>query len=372
MEQLIADALSGRQPSWALPRDAASCEAFIRHAGLHGVCPLLHDRGAGDWPEDVLRDLKRATIRHAMWELSHQHALARVLAGFARRELPCLLLKGTALAYSLYANPVHRVRADTDLMVAPHDRDRAATALMEEGFERISGMPGELATYQASFDCEAAGAVHTIDLHWKFNNSQVLAALFEFDELDAHKQPIPELAAHAWRPADLHSLLIACTHRLTHVHNPYYFDATEHHEADRLIWLTDIRLLTERIAESGRWPEFTAMASAKSLLAVCHDGIRAAERKLDWSAPLGTHPALQRERSDEKPWRYLRASAWKQHWLDLFALGNVRQQARWIREHLFPSPAYMRRRYPDARLAWLPWLYARRLIGGLRARLTAQ
>ena len=51
-------------------------------------------------------------------ELLRKHELVRVLEALARAEVATLLLKGTALAYSLYPAPTLRPRADTDVLIS--------------------------------------------------------------------------------------------------------------------------------------------------------------------------------------------------------------------------------------------------------------
>ena len=67
-------------------------------------------------------------------------------------------------------------------------------------------------------------------------------------ELLARALPLPALGPHARGPGDVDALLIACMHRATHRHNPYTVNGEDHHDPDRLIWLTDIDLLARRLS----------------------------------------------------------------------------------------------------------------------------
>ena len=55
---------------------------------------------------------------------------------------------------------------------------------------------------------------------------------------------------------------------------------------------------------------------------------------------------------------------------DLRAMGSWRQAIRLTRQHMLPSPAYMRQVYAPASSAPLPVLYARRAWRGARRWLT--
>ena len=51
---------------------------------------------------------------------------------------------------------------------------------------------------------------------------------------------------------------------------------------------------------------------------------------------------------------------------DVLALDGLEVRATWLRELAFPAAGYMREKYVGARLTWLPALYARRAIEGVR------
>src|SRR5437867_349211 len=107
-------------PCWPDARDVVLTDAFLERSDYHGVQALMHERlSASDWPVALRQELRQRAVRQAMWELRHQQVLARMLAALAAIDVQPVLFKGTALAYSLYSNPVLRARGDTDLIVAP-------------------------------------------------------------------------------------------------------------------------------------------------------------------------------------------------------------------------------------------------------------
>lgn len=55
--------------------------------------------------------------------------------------------------------------------------------------------------------------------------------------------------------------------------------------------------------------------------------------------------------------------------MDFRATEGVAGKLGLVRELFFPSAAFMRGRFPDAKLKWLPWLYARRVYEAIRMRL---
>src|SRR5678816_3932786 len=80
------------------------------------------------------------------------------------------------------------------------------------------------------------GVWHLYDVHWKLACPQAFAHLLTYGEVAAEAVPVSALGPHARRPSDGHELFIACVHRAAH-----------HAGDERLIWLYDIHLMTERL-----------------------------------------------------------------------------------------------------------------------------
>jgi hypothetical protein len=363
-------ALRGERPAWPDADDPARVDAFLERSEYHGVQALLHERmhaDAADWPPALRNALHRQAVTTTMWELRHQQVVAEMLAALAQIGIEPVLFKGTALAYSLYPSPALRTRGDTDLIVSPHERARVMDALAGLGFARVLEL-GELMSYQACLTREVAGGgEHTLDLHWKINNSELLSRLFSYDELREAALPLPGLSPHAFGAGLVHALLIACMHRARHKQAPYYVDGVAHYSGDRLIWLYDLHLLAQALTPP-QWDAFLALARQKGLRAVCLEGIDQARSHFATTVPPGVLDELARPGPVEPAAEYLNAGHLRRRWLDLCAHEGVAGKLRFVRELGFPPAAYMRERFPHARPNWLPWLYVLRALGGLRRR----
>jgi putative nucleotidyltransferase-like protein len=366
-DDLICAALRGENPAWPWGGDPAAIMEFQRRAEVHGASALLHTclaAGADDWPPHLLQELRATAVQLAMWELRHQQILAETLAALNASGVEPVLIKGTALAYSLYPDPALRTRGDTDLLVPEDAKDRAHEVLGSLGFERSLAVSGEFVSYQANYSRVAPeGGAHTLDLHWKINNSELLSRLFTYDELRRDAQPLPQLCPHALGASPVYALLLASMHRCTHKQNPYYVDGVAHYDADRLIWLYDTHLLAGQLVER-EWEEFLRQAQQKELRAVCLEGFERASACLQTEVPPAVITSLQRRGRHERPARYLGSGKLRQQWMDFRSLDSLRDQLRLVREIFFPPASYMRDKYSQARVAALPWLYWRRVVGG--------
>jgi hypothetical protein len=106
------------------------------------------------------------------------------------------------------------------------------------------------------------------------------------------------------------------------------------------------------------------LAENKGLCTVCLACIREAKNDFHTRFPDFVLSALA-EASDERPSLYLGSSKLRQQCMNFMAVHGFRSKMKYLRELAFPSEAYMHAKYPVAKLRWLPWLYARRGLGGV-------
>ena len=340
---------------------------LLEQINFHGVSALLRqERAPLANGSPALRDANReAVLARAVWELRHKRIVARVIGALAAAGITSLVIKGTALAYLLYEDPSQRVRGDTDLLIQPENRERARDILLGLGFVTDTAVSGEVISYQHTYSLPVPeGGQHAIDLHWRINNSEVLASLLHYNELLEEAIAVPELCAQARAPGPLHAMLIACMHRAVHRQVPYFVDDTEHYSADRLIWLYDIHLLARNLSDDA-WHRLVQCALAKGLASVTLDGLRSSVDHLGSPIPQFVLEELDIHPGEEPPARYLAGSRLQRARLDFAALGSPRRRFCYLRELLAPPRAYMKARYPEAGKCPLVLLYLYRAAGGL-------
>jgi len=371
VDGLICALLRGESPPWPEPGGAGRVDAFLRRSDYHGVSALLNEQlyRLESWPESLRQAIHDRAIARAAWELRHQQLLTRVHAALADIGVQPVLLKGTALAYALYPDPMLRARGDTDIIIPSTERRRVHDVLTTLGFALDMGVSGEFISYQASYTfSQADTGTHSIDLHWKINNSELLSRLFSFDELLQRAIPLSKLCPEALGVSPVHALLLACMHRATHKHNPYYVDGVAYYSADRLIWLYDVHLLTKSLSLT-QWGEVVPLARDKGLCATCLDGMERSGTCFQAGYPECVLAALAASGAKERPATYLNAGKLRQQWEDFRALEGFSSQLRFLQELFFPPEAYMSTKYAQAERGWLPMLYVCRALGGLVKRL---
>jgi hypothetical protein len=337
---------------------AADCDAVAvaASAGAHGVSALLWTALAGVGDARALRDaLTPAARAAAALDVFTRPELQATLAALSAAGVRALVVKGAALAYTVYADPWLRPRTDADILVAPGEADAAIRALERRGYRRTDALTsGELVSHQLAFERTDDHAVrHVVDLHWKIVNPQMLAGALPFDTLWAAALPAPPLGPAARVPAPAASLAIAAVHRLAH-----------HQGHERLIWLYDVLMLV-RPFDDRQWAQLTALAVERRIAGLCLDALVRARDLVGSALPAGVEAALSAAAPAEPSRVYLAGAMRKRDVLlsDLSVL-DWRSRLRLLREHAFPPAAFIRTRYRTHRRWPLAALYLHRLVSG--------
>lgn len=364
-EALICAVLRGEAPAWPEGAPADLAERVIEGSRAHGVHALVHQHAGAlpGWPLAVVDALRRDAIREAASEILRQQVAAEVLEALAEAGIGAVVFKGTALAYSLFPDPALRARCDTDVLVPEESRRQAIEVLAGIGFRRVLTM-GEFASYQACLTREEVGG-HTIDLHWRINNSELLARIFSYPELRTGAVPLPGLSPRALGAKPVHGLLIACMHRAKSLPHPPSGFGPDFLGAERLIWLYDMHLLAGQLGP-GAWDELVVLSSRKGFRAVCLEALRQTRACFGTGIPDAVLEQLAIPGPQELSAVYARAGRMRRRWLDLLAYGGLRDKLRFAGEFAFPPAEYMRERFPNAKPDWLAWRYVLRAWAGLR------
>jgi len=371
-DPLICAILRHEAVQWTSSDDAAAIRQFLDAARYHGVLPLLDAefRRRSDidaWPREILATCHKAMLAYVAQEMTQRTESAKVVGALADAGVQSLVLKGTALAYSHYPEPALRPRSDTDLLIAPNTREQAERTLAALGYTKSEGVEGEFASYQATWSRETgSGVSHHFDVHWRINNSQMLAKTMTYDELSTRAVPLLALGAHARALAPVDALLFACIHLAGHVNAPYFVPNVGQQEGDRLIWLYDIHLLYSQMSDAER-EEFAALATAKKIRAICRRALIRTKECFGTPVAQRAVEILEAPGPIEPSDRYFSGGRGRQMLGDFLAFDSWRDRGRWLAEHAFPPESYMRGKYPAATRTPLPILYVRRLFGGVRA-----
>jgi hypothetical protein len=355
-EGLIGAALRGDDAAWPADAPITLTAAIMDAADYHGTDVLLHERVQPEWnwPANLRTTLRQQSLDRTMHELRNGAVVSQLIDALSSAGIPNLLLKGTGLAYTSYANSVCRVRADTDLLIREQDIARARGCLLALGYTCDDPNLGKRYIYQLSFVLTAQDhSKHCVDLHWQVSNSSFLSQRFSFDELYRNAKPAPRLHPAALAHGTIDALLITSMHRASH-----------RYIGGRLIWLYDVHLLAGEMTEPD-WTDLVARAHRKSLCTPTLESFELAGRYLSTQVPREALAALAAGTGGERVPAYFASGRMSRRRMDIAALGGAGHRVAYIAEMLWPPPAYLLSKYPDARIKSLPVLHARRLAAGI-------
>ena len=343
--------LRGEPAAWPAETSEDDIARLLESIEQHGVGPLLYAHLSGNsWPAHAaLRDV---AIRAATGESLRLADLRALLSAFDGRGIRVVIIKGTGLAYDLYASPELRPRGDTDLLIAESDLDAVRSLLHGLGYNSPLTSGDTLAVRQQSF----SRAGHVYDVHWDVINSAVVRDALPFEELISRAIPVPRIAPNALAPSHVDALLLACLHRVAH-----------HHDNERLIWLYDIHLLREAMSAEEH-EHFWRRAAERRIVAICERSIDLAD---EWLAKVPHDRSTDWLRDDDRTRNEPSAAFLDRGRLQASVLSNDfkalgwRSRLRRLRELALPPVAFMRQSFPSAPGVALPALYLWRCARGV-------
>ncbi len=335
-------------------------EGWIAYFVEQGIHVLLYEACSKIATETMnpalLAELQRQSHRETARSLAQEAEIRALDAALIEAGIRCLALKGTPLAYKLYAYPALRPRVDIDLLFHDTEIAKARHVLMNLGY-RCPPLVTPLwksvyLTTQISCVRRSSGPrPQLVDAHWRSNNSLLFADVFSFDELygtaDRGRMPTQSITA----PSDPHCLWIACCHR--------FLDP----DRDRLIWIYDIHLLAQRL-HADDMHDLVKTAIELRLASVLSDGLRAARHTFATCIdPDVLHRLSLAGHGHKEPAERLRnaSTAWGRRFAEMRALPSWRRRLQLLYTALFPPRSYLQLQGNSSERAPLPWLYLKRL-----------
>ena len=280
---------------------------------------------------------------------------AEVFEALSRQGVRTLVLKGALLARTVYPAPEARIRSDLDVLVASESVEDACAALWGIGFAPSYEVHGGPPMTQAQWIRRGDSPIHAVDLHWDLSNRPLLKDRFVFEGLLERAQ---DVLGHGHEVSGLgaeDALLHACVHYFGHHRGEFRPDQ----------WLLDMDLLWRSLDE-GAAERLANGALSLRIGSLVAEGLRLSGERFDTPIENEWLDRIQRAARRESAQRLIRPPRFK----GFEILRNASEERgiaagfRHLRGTLFPSVAYMRRKYPGAPKWALPWLYVRRIWDG--------
>jgi hypothetical protein len=304
----------------------ADWRRLVELAEGHGMAPLLFwslalDGWPANAPEDARRRLERSFYTSTAANIVLLDELKRILKALNAQGIPVIVLKGAALAPTVYPDPALRPMRDLDLLVRPKDLDAALAALKRLGYR---GLMRNYFRYHV-FMQGGTGGETAVELHWSLIDYAGRQEAGTVERLWGGAEILRlEGGAEALALNPAAHLAYLCDHLWK-----------QHGGGLRLLWCFDIHLL----ASSGRvdWEAVIAAARASCSQTAVRESLGLAQRYFGTQASQGVREALEvmpveagrRGNPAAETWRSL-------DWHDRLGM---------LQGLFFPSPAYVRWRY---------------------------
>ena len=242
----------------ALPPDWPSLVAMALREGISAV--LFHNirthRLEALVPPEALRGLSGPHYANLKRNLTIAAALRPVLEALEKAAIPCIVLKGIALAEQVYSSIAMRGMSDVDILVRKGDLLRADARLAGLGYDSRDGDAASAmhnpAGYLASLEYGKGGeSPLTLHVHWHPVNTSVPATAFiggiDLDRIWERAVPARLADARARMLCPEHLILYLCEHALR-----------VGHSFDRLILVCDIHFTILRHESGIDWDGLAA------------------------------------------------------------------------------------------------------------------
>ena len=364
LEQAQALHASG-QVDWA---------ALLQRGPQRVLLPLLYDvLREQPWPPpEALSELKAAYRAHAVRNTLLLRELEHIVDLLGGSGMGAIVLKGGALAEAVYGNAALRPMTDLDLLIRREELPAILDLLTQEGYRvdtALDAHEGMGAAFENQMILrKQSPAKVMLELH-----SSLLDSPYYQDRLPMDwfwgtallPHPLPPLlqgkGVHVLGPEA--QLLHLCAHLALH------------HAGEGLLWLHDIAEVVHRYRDQLDWELLLAKAVEYDLVLpvqqILPDVVEG------WGAPVPPW-ALERLRALEPSAEEVRVYNWlsvgrrpvvQRFWADLSSMPGWGARIRYGLGSLFPSGAYMVRRYSIPHPLLTPFYYPYRWLVGLSSAM---
>lgn len=365
LKVLISGLLSGRPgySDWGQARvmdiTPENLILFLEHEGVSALLMhCLRERGKADYfPEAINKGLRQCELESVAFEMRRRYEVEEVFSGLQRHNLEFIVLKGEALANSIYPAAYTRSRGDIDLLFRDKPAAEAAWEVLSgQGFRRANTLEGKFVGYQYACGKKVSASLTLVlDVHNQISDYVWFARQLPYSELLSSSQQIPWSSLKVRIPCRPHALIHACFHRVCN--KPLGIQ-------DRLIWLYDIHLLCESFGQQD-WEFFLELAGGKEVATVCLQGIERSRHYFYTDMPAAFLDELVALADDEPAGFALGSSRSALYFQDFLHNRGGWNKFLQLREHLFPSTTYMMKKYGVGSKWLLPYYYLKRIILGV-------
>ena len=243
-----------KQAVFDFTRTGAAWEQLINEAEYQGLSPLLFkhlSETGSDIPETARRQLHSLFLRNGHAHNIRRTAISEIVLAFSQNNINTLLLKGIALANTIYSSPALRPMRDIDLLVPEQDIEKAVFLLKQLGYRQEKcDVISENHHHLHPIKKTVQGLPITVEIHRRLFPPGVTDTNWSFNELWNSRTPVNLDTVPAMMPGLEFSLIYLYLHGLR---------APLTYEPFRLIHIADIMSFVESFCEKIDWELTTSI-----------------------------------------------------------------------------------------------------------------
>jgi hypothetical protein len=311
-------------------------------------------------PETITDEMRQVFLVSCVRSLHMEQQLLEIMEAFREQGVRALVLRGPALAFSLYEDPAMRPSGDLDLLVLPEQVVQARDILESLGY-RCLARRFETARDFFREECfvhqESPGNTFPVDLHW------VHWELHPFfkgsDEVD-----IEDLFQRGWK-VETPTLTFETLHPVDYLIHSAIHLIMIHKNEMRLSWIYDTALLAQHLRVPDDWQTLQERCVAWRARLPLEQCLKMAQVWAGLELPEGfddfsTWP--QPTKDESAVW----ADTMRHHWVTILLKRSLSNPSLLLKRVpslfrlLFPHPDMVRYCYPTYSNWLLPISYVRR------------
>lgn len=323
-------------------------------------------------PKDITTQLLQGFLVSSHRCLQMERQLRIIIEIFDRKGISVLVLKGQALARTVYPTPESRPSGDIDLLVCPEQMIQARKVLIDRGYNCQEKRFEAFRDFHNSeefihkgdpnnnYEVEVHWALHMFsDSRWKVNINEIVSR--------AVKVETPDLCFKMLHPVD--NLMHASLHMIIrHSHNI------------RLIWIYDCALLAQQLTLTNNWEMLIKKNYGGEMHIVLKKALEMARLWYNSNVPPGFDGHSSRAgfsgldiAAFPDPVRWLNKQIFKFP-IKLFFSNDLSlyKKIHYLFQIIFPHPDVVRMKYPPSHSWLLPLSYLQRWLRWIKKLILHQ
>ena len=335
---------------------------FLR---AHWIIPLLY-RIIGSLPsecrppETITNEMRQDFLVSVVRSLHMERQLGEIITAFSEQSVRALVLRGPALAFSLYPDPAMRPSGDLDLLVMPEQVIQARGILESLGYRCLAKRfetSRDFFREECFIHQENPGNNSPVDLHW------VHWELHPF-YMGSKEAEIQDLFQRGWE-VETPTLTFETLHPIDYLIHSAIHLVMIHKNEMRLSWIYDTALLARYLQVPNDWKRLQERSVAWRARLPLEQCLKMAQVWAGLVLPDGFDDFSTWPRPSEDE-----SAVWKDtmhhHWVTILlkrSLANpslILKRLPSLLRLLFPHPDMVRFCYPASSKWLLPVAYVRR------------